>query len=129
MPQTTLAHPEDRALESWDDPARGPIRWRTLLSGDRTDTDTFTCGIAMLSPGDHFVPHQHREPELYFGIAGEVDVEVDGVRHRLRPEAALYSPGDALHGIPEVTEEVRFLYAFAADSFDRVVYRFPGEAA
>jgi quercetin dioxygenase-like cupin family protein len=125
MPRTTLVHPDDRPEESWDDPAKGPIRWRTLLSQGLTDTDSFTVGIAVLRKGEHWVAHRHVEPELYFGISGAFDVEVEGEWHRLRPEAALYIPGNALHSIPAVGEDVRFLYAFAADSFDAIAYEFP----
>jgi len=127
MSVTTVVQPSDRPVEAWEDPLRGPIRWRTLLSKGLTDSDSITCGIAMLSPGDHFVEHRHRESELYFGIAGEVEVMVDGVAHTLRPETALFIPGDALHGIPKVGEEVRFLYAFAVDAFEAVTYVFPAE--
>ena len=129
MPSATLVRPEDRHEEDWGDPRRGGIRWRMLLSRGLSDTDSLTVGIASLATGEHWVEHRHREPELYFGIAGSFDVLIDGVAHRVTPEAALYIPGDALHAIPAVSEDVRFLYAFAADSFDGIEYVFPGETA
>ena len=124
MIRTTLADPASRPEERWDDPARGTIRWKTLLSGDLTPTDSFTCGIAMLDPGDHFVTHAHAEPEIYFGIAGTVEVEIDGALWQLAPEQALYIPGLARHGIPRVTAPVRFFYCFARDRFDQITYLF-----
>ena len=33
-------------IEGWDDPIRGVVSWRTLLSGDRTPTDSLTMGRA-----------------------------------------------------------------------------------
>jgi mannose-6-phosphate isomerase-like protein (cupin superfamily) len=124
MPVPLLIDPATRPDEAWADPKRGNFRWRTLLSSDKTASDTFTVGIMSLATGDHWAVHRHAEAEIYFGLAGEADIEVDGNLFRLRPETLLYIPGNAFHGIPPTTAPLRFLYAFATDRFDTIAYTF-----
>jgi hypothetical protein len=40
--------------ERWDDPARGVVRFRTLLSAPGTPTDSIDCGIALMAAGKSF---------------------------------------------------------------------------
>ncbi|WP_128516689.1 cupin domain-containing protein [Tabrizicola thermarum] len=119
---------QDCAPARWDDPARGTLSWRTLISGEVTPTDTLVCGIAEMRPGETFALHRHAEPEVYFGLEGEGSVLIDGVAHRLAPGVALYIPGMAEHGVPEVTQSLRWFYTFARDRFDQIVYHFTHEA-
>jgi quercetin dioxygenase-like cupin family protein len=110
--------------ERWDDPARGSIRFRTLMSAPATDTRDLVCGVAEMAAGDTFPLHSHPEAEVYFGLEGEGEVMIDGQRHRLSPGVALYIPGGAVHGIPVAEGPLRWFYTFAADSFADVRYRF-----
>lgn len=110
--------------EGWDDPARGTLRWKTLLSADVTASDSMVCGIAIMQAGDHFALHRHAQPEVYFGLEGEGTVMIDGQPHRLAPGIALFIPGNAVHGVPEVTAPLRWFYTFACDSFDQIQYEF-----
>jgi len=110
--------------EGWDDPARGTLRWKTLLSGDVTPSDSLVCGIAMMQAGDHFALHRHAQPEVYFGLGGEGIVMIDGQPHRLAPGIALFIPGNVLHGVPEVAAPLRWFYTFACDRFDQIHYEF-----
>ena len=109
---------------SWDDPARGSIRWKTLFSGDVTPTESLVCGIAIMSPGDSFALHCHPQPEVYFGLEGEVDVSINDTLHRLKPGVALFIPGNAVHGVRSADQPVRWFYTFAADSFAEIAYTF-----
>ena len=109
---------------TWDDPARGSIRWKTLISGDVTATDTLVCGIALMDKGETFALHSHPQPELYFGLEGEVDVQINGTAHRLKPGVALFIPGDAVHGVLAADQPVRWFYTFAADTFADIAYSF-----
>ena len=109
---------------TWDDPARGSIRWKTLISGDVTATDTLVCGIALMDKGETFALHSHPQPELYFGLEGEVDVQINGTAHRLKPGVALFIPGDAVHGVLAADQPVRWFYTFAADAFPDIAYTF-----
>jgi quercetin dioxygenase-like cupin family protein len=114
--------------ERWDDPARGTIRFRTLISAPATDTTALVCGVAMLEAGDTFPLHFHAEPEVYFGLEGTGEVLVGGVPHLLAPGMALYIPGGAVHGVPLATGPMRWFYTFAADSFADIRYSFLHES-
>lgn len=111
-------------LETWDDPAKGTLHWQTLFSGGLTDTDSLTCGIAIIHPGEHFALHRHAHAEVYFGLDGTGSVMIDGQPHTLSPGVALFIPSNAEHGVPSVTEPLRWFYTFAADSFAEITYRF-----
>ena len=124
MPVPLFIDPASRPDEEWVDPSKGRFRWRTLLSSDEMDSDSFTAGIMTLAPGDHWAVHRHAQAEIYLGLAGEADVEVNGRLYRLRPETMLYIPGNAFHGIPATTSSLRFFYAFAADRFKDIEYTF-----
>jgi quercetin dioxygenase-like cupin family protein len=119
---------QDCAPARWDDPARGTLSWRTLISGEVTPTDSLVCGIAEMQPGETFALHRHAEPEVYFGLEGEGEVLIDGVAHRMAPGVALYIPGMAEHGVPVATEPLRWFYTFARDRFDQIAYHFTHEA-
>ena len=110
--------------ECWDSPARGTIRFRTLISAPATDTQGIVCGVAMMAAGDSFALHSHPEPEVYYGLEGTGAVLVDGVPHPLAPGVALYIPGGAVHGIPVATAPLKWFYTFAADSFADIDYHF-----
>ncbi len=114
--------------ERWSSPARGSIRFRTLISAPATPTDSLVCGLAMMAPGETFALHSHPQAEVYFGIEGEGEVLIDGTAHRLAPGIALFIPGGAMHGVPQVTTALKWFYTFGANSFDDIRYRFPDEA-
>lgn len=118
---------QDCAPARWDDPARGTLSWKTLISGEVTPTDSLVCGIADIQPGESLALHRHAEPEVYFGLSGAGLVVIDGVPHRLAPGVALYIPSLAEHGVPVATEPLRWFYAFARDRFDQIQYHFPHE--
>ena len=111
-------------LESWEDLAKGTLHWQTLFSGSKTPTDSLTCGIAIIRPGEHFALHRHSHAEVYFGLDGTGTVMIDGQPHELSPGVALFIPGNAEHGVPQVSEPLRWFYTFAADSFAEITYRF-----
>ncbi len=114
--------------ERWDNPARGTIRFRTLISAPATPTDSMVCGIALMTTGETFALHSHPQAEVYFGLEGEGAVMIDGAPHRLAPGVALFIPGGAVHGVPEVNGPLKWFYTFATASFDDIEYRFLNEA-
>ncbi len=111
-------------LATWDDPAQGTVHWQSIFSRGQTDTNSLTCGVGIIKPGEHFAMHRHTHAEVYFGLEGTGTVMIDGTPHTLSPGVALFIPGNAEHGIPAVTEPLRWFYTFAADSFDEITYRF-----
>jgi mannose-6-phosphate isomerase-like protein (cupin superfamily) len=116
----------DIAPDGWDDPTHGRLRWRTLFSQGVTPTEAITCGVAELGPGDRLKPHRHAPAEIYYIVAGEGVVFLDGKEILAKAGAAVFIPAMAEHGIRQTgAATLRFFYAFAVDSFDSVEYLFP----
>ncbi len=130
MDEPLVLHEDDLPVERWDDPSRGSVVWRTLFSGDRTATSGMTVGIAELPPGepDPGPAHRHAPPEVYYLLAGEGVMEIDGAPTPVRAGSAVFIPGLAEHRLVNTgTTTLRLLYAFGIDSFADVTYLFPGE--
>ena len=128
MDQPVIVHEQSVPLERWDDPARGPVTWRTLFSGDRTPTSGLTVGIAELPAGgpDPGPPHRHAPPEVYVVLDGEGTMEIDGVATPVRANSAVFIPGMAEHRLVNTGPgTLRLLYVFGVDSFADVTYLFP----
>ena len=89
----------DVAPDGWDDPTHGRLRWRTLFSQGPTPTEAITCGVAELAPGDRLERHRHAPPEVYYVVAGEGVVFLDGEEIAVKPGAAVFIPGMAEHGV------------------------------
>ena len=116
---------EEQTLDGWDDPVKGRVSWRTLFSADQTPTGALTGGVAELQPGGWLGLHRHTPPEIYYVLEGNGIVTLDGVEHPVAAGTAVFIPGDCEHGISNAgAAPLRFLYAFAVDSFAEVEYRF-----
>ena len=123
-----VIHEEDCEFEGSNETAPGSVRWRTLISGDRTPTESLTVGIAEIEPGGsrNFRPHTHAQPEVYFILSGEGTVTISGTDHPVRPGTAVFVPGSAEHGACNTGAELlRLLYVFPSHSFAEVQYEFP----
>lgn len=128
MTEPIVVDADDREWETWptDQVAeRGDIAWKTLVSGDRTESRGLTLGVARLPPGGILRRHRHAQDEVYFVVEGTGTVTIDGVRSFVQPGAGVFLPGESAHSI-ECTGEtaLRFAYVLAADSFLDVDYRF-----
>jgi mannose-6-phosphate isomerase-like protein (cupin superfamily) len=116
---------ESVSIDGWDDPVRGRIRWRTLFSKGGTPTDGIACGVAELEPGDWLGLHRHAPPEVYYVLAGEGVVTLNGEERPVKSGSAVFIPGMAEHGVRQTGEALlRFFYGFPVDSFDAVEYLF-----
>ena len=106
----------------------GAVRWKNLLSGEKTATEAITMGLAELPPGARFVRHWHEQPETYFIIEGLGLVEVDGSEHEVGVGTAVFVPGHAWHQVINIGDEhLRLVYTFAVNSFQEVVYHYQEE--
>lgn len=123
--QPLVVRESDVARNAWDDQIKGVLGFRTLFSGGTTATAALTAGVADLSPGEWLGLHRHTPTEIYYIVEGEGVVTLDGVEQTVSAGTAVYIPSDTEHGIRNTTQEqLRFFYAFAADSFDDVTDRF-----
>lgn len=119
----------DCGTESWRDDATGHVDWWTLFSADRTPTSGLTVGIAEIPVGAPRPPrgHTHEQAEVYVFLSGSGEVVVEGESTPVATGDAVFIPGDLEHmAVNTGPEPLRLLYFFAADSFDEIVYRFPG---
>ena len=119
-----VANADHAPLEGGEDPAFGTVRWRTLFSADRTETHGMVLGIAEFGPDGTLLPHRHAPAEIYYGLAGDGVVTIDGIAHAIAPGVALYIPEEAEHGTVAGPEGLKFLYSFPRDRFSDVDYRF-----
>lgn len=127
MPRTEplVVETKLQSLDGWDDPVKGRIGWRTLFSGDITPTNALTAGVAELESGGWLGLHRHTPAEIYFVLEGQGVLTLAGAEQHVVAGQAVFIPGDCEHGIRnEGKAPLRFLYAFAVDSFADVEYRF-----
>lgn len=96
-------------------------RFKMLFSADRTATDSLTCGVAYVGPGEPLPLHRHAHSEVYFGLSGTARVKVGAEIFLLSEGAALFIPGNVEHAV-HADEPARFFFAFAADSYSDVRY-------
>ena len=118
----------DIPLEHWDDPVKGKVSWRTLVSGDCTPSTELTVGVADIEPGrpDAHNPHRHTQAEVYTIVSGEGIVHVDGIDHAVATGATVFIPGGVWHFARNTGDTtLRLVYVFAADSFSDIEYEFP----
>jgi quercetin dioxygenase-like cupin family protein len=113
---------------SWDvDPAdegREPkIRWRTLISADRTPSKGISFGVYEVPPGAEMAPHRHHPQEVYYITGGEAELFLDGVWRPLRRGDVVYIPGDAVHGTRNRgTSTCTIVWAFPTDTYEEIEY-------
>ena len=116
--------------ETWDDPdlaARSPIRWKILISGERGPSCGLATGIAEMAPGTLLPLHHHQPEETYYVISGHGYVTVGDHKASLSAGASVFIPSNVKHSLRCTgTENLIFLFTFAADRFDEIVYHFDG---
>jgi quercetin dioxygenase-like cupin family protein len=127
-----VVHEDEREEEGWPEAEvaeRGESVWRTLISGGLTPSERLTVGVARLPGGGTLPAHHHEQAEVYYVLEGTGLVTLDGAAHRLRPGAAVFIPGGAVHAVEaDGPSDLRVLYVLAADSFEDVTYVFAGSA-
>lgn len=118
----------DLRWEGWGaafEATRGNVVWKTLFSQGKTPSEALTVGIARVPPGGRLAPHRHLQAEIYFVLEGEGVVQLACETYTVNPGTAIFIPGNAEHGISNPNaSDVRFLYGFATDSFEDVIYVF-----
>ena len=126
-PAPVVLHEHDIDPESWDDPTRGKLAFRTLFGGQAASAGPFTAGVADLAPGEWLGLHSHEQAEIYYVLRGELELRLDGAERRLHAGSAVFIPGGAAHGLRNAgATAARLFYTLAAGSFDEVQYVFAG---
>lgn len=114
--------------EGWDDPAvaaRSTVRWKLLVDGERGPSGGLVTGVAEIAPGGVLPRHHHEPEETYYVLSGRGVVEIDDARAEIGPGTAVFIPPDAEHALHCVgAEPLVFLFTFARDRFEEVVYHF-----
>ena len=122
----TVHHQNDVAWESRDEYKETPlgrVRWKTLLSADKTPSNKITMGMAELPPGEQLRIHSHPQAETYYILEGEGFVLLDGVRHSVSAGSVVFIPGDVVHTIGATGQHLlKMVYSFPVDSFSEVTY-------
>ncbi|MEI7593042.1 MAG: cupin domain-containing protein [Actinomycetes bacterium] len=121
---STVLHENDCEFEHW----HGIVSWRTLVSGDRTRTDSLTVGTADIKAGSSVTGalHRHDPPEVYYILDGQGTVFIDDEEHLVSAGSTVFVPGGAWHYVENTGETtLRLLFVFAVDSFDQVHYEYP----
>jgi quercetin dioxygenase-like cupin family protein len=96
-------------------------RYRMIFSGDRTATDSLTCGVAHVGPNSPLPLHRHAHAEVYFGLEGTARVTAGGKDFLISQGVALFIPGNVEHAV-HADGPATFFFAFAADSYADVQY-------
>ncbi len=113
--------------ETWSDPVRGEVAFRTIF-GAAVTTPEFTAGVTDLAPGGWLGDHRHEPAELYFVLEGEGVLTIDGRQRDVGAGTAVHIPGNSQHGVRNTGDgPMRFFYAFGVGSFHEVEYRFVDE--
>ena len=116
------------AWEGWEDAviaAKSAIRWKILISGERGPSSGLVMGIAECPTGARLPLHHHDPEETYYVISGRCHIEIDGHEAEIGPGSAVYIPSNAKHAVCCIgTEPLVFVFSFACDRFDQIVYHF-----
>jgi quercetin dioxygenase-like cupin family protein len=99
------------------------VRWRTLVSAERTPSSGVAMGVMEVPPGSQLAPHWHTPQEVYYVVAGEGEVYLDGAWLAARAGDVAYLPGGHVHGARNRgTSEFRVVWVFPVDDYEAVVY-------
>jgi len=99
------------------------IRWRTLLSGERTPTRSISMGILELPPGSRLDAHHHAPPEVYFVTDGSGNLLIGDEQRAVRAGDVVYIPGDHVHGIKNTGDELlKLMWMFPTDTWPEIEY-------
>ncbi len=128
MVEPFVEHESNIEWESWSDSelkSKCPIRWKLLVSGNRTPSDGLVLGIAEIPPGIALLRHTHSEPETYFITQGKGIMCIEGKDTEISPGSTIYIPSKASHSVKcKGTQALQFIFSLPCDRWDHVKYDF-----
>jgi quercetin dioxygenase-like cupin family protein len=108
----------------WEEDAEEPgVRWRQLVSADRTPSRGLSFGVFEVLPGSELSPHRHGPQEVYYVLAGRAEIYRDGAWEPLERGDVAYIPEGAVHGVRNRGDEsIVLVWAFPTDTYDEIEY-------
>ena len=88
--------------EGWRDTTlatKSAIRWKLLITGERTESSGLVTGIAQLPSGAQLLLHHHEPEETYYVVSGRGEMEIDDHTSAVGPGCAIYIPANARHAL------------------------------
>jgi quercetin dioxygenase-like cupin family protein len=108
--------PDDEGLES-------RIRWRTIVTADRTPSSGLSMGVLEVPPASELRRHHHRPQEIYYVTAGAGEVFVDGQWRMVRAGDVVFHPSDSVHGARNRGDgSFTIAWVVPTDTYDEVFY-------
>lgn len=105
--------------------ARNAVRWKLLITGERSASSGLVTGIGQLPPGAELPLHHHEPEETYYVVSGHGEMEIDDHRQLVWPGCAVYIPANARHALRCTgSEPLLFVFSFGRDRFDQIAYHF-----
>ncbi|WP_035840550.1 cupin domain-containing protein [Kitasatospora azatica] len=85
---------------------------RAMLTPTSVGSTSGFMGVALIEPGEQINEHYHPySEEFVFVVSGELEVDLDGVTHELRPDHGLMIPREMRHRFRNVgTAEARMVF-------------------
>jgi putative monooxygenase len=85
---------------------------RAMLTPASVGSTSGFMGMALIQPGDRIGEHYHPySEEFVYVVSGQLEVDLDGVTHQLRPDHGLLIPKDVRHRFRNVGDaEARMVF-------------------
>jgi len=85
---------------------------RAMLTPSTVGATSGFMGLALMRPGERIGEHYHPySEEFVFVVRGELEVDLDGTAHQLRPDQGLLIPRDMRHRFRNVGDtEARMVF-------------------
>ncbi|WP_034260570.1 cupin domain-containing protein [Actinospica robiniae] len=85
---------------------------RAILTPKTVGATSGFMGLALIPPGERIAEHYHPySEEFVFLVCGDVEVDLDGVAHKLRPDQGLMVPINMRHRFRNVGDtEARMVF-------------------
>jgi|GEM_PF-3250722 quercetin dioxygenase-like cupin family protein len=102
-----------------------PVYWKTLVDKNITKSTDVAAGVFILPENKTFIPHFHKQQEIYYIISGEGLLSVNKYDRKVEPGSTAVIPEKAEHSLKNTGySEMKVFYVFSADSFNEIDYNF-----
>ena len=99
------------------------IRWRTLLSGEKTPSKQLSMGTLELPPNTALLPHHHAPIEVYYLTQGQGLLRIGDEDREVKAGDVVYIPGNLTHGIKNLSAQtLKLVWMFPTDTWSEIEY-------